>query len=140
MQNGLEQEKGDFYSSNDGSFNEKTYTWLREGTGGMFGGTAPASDVRFNGEEIPGILASGFVFFEDKDSGSKQAYGLAIFNQTRTFLDDFTGSDAFDVDYFPDIIDKKLRDCWVSSKDFNIDSHGGWLQTYYFKCERAPDK
>ncbi|MFH0884350.1 MAG: hypothetical protein V1861_01415 [Candidatus Micrarchaeota archaeon] len=140
MENGLAQEKDDFYSSNDGSYIEKTYTWLRESSGGTFGGMAPASDVKFNGEAIPSILASGFVFFEDKDSGSKQAYGLAIFNQTHTFLDDFTGSDAFDVDYFPPIIDKKLRDCWVYSKDFNIDSHGDWLQTYYFKCERAPDK
>ncbi|MFA5187208.1 MAG: hypothetical protein WC551_12085 [Patescibacteria group bacterium] len=140
MQAGLAQEKDDFYRSNDGSFEEKTYTWLREGPSGIFGDIAPAADVKFNGEEIPGILASGFTVFEDQDSGSRQAYGLAVFNQTRTFLDDFTGSDAFDVDYFPDIIDKKLRDCWVFSKDFNIDSHGGWLQTYYFKCERAPDK
>lgn len=138
MDRGLSQEKSDFYRSNDGTYEEKTYTWLREGSG-IFGGISPASDVKFNGEEIPEVLASGFIVFQAEGSSHRQAYGLAIFNTTRTFLDDFA-NDAFDVDYFPQIIDKKLRDCWTYSKDFNLDSQGGWLQTYYFKCERAPDK
>ena len=54
-------------------------------------------------------------------------------------LDGYTGSDAFDIWYFPDIIDKDLRDCWVSEKIINKNENG-WVSTYYFTCEKIYDK
>lgn len=140
LQGDLEKQKGEFYLSNTGVYTEKTYTWLREGTGGYLGESAPPTDVTFDGSHISSILASGFTVFENDAGGADQAYGVAIFNDTRTQLDGYTGSDTFDVGHFPQIIDKELRDCQVYTKDFNVDSDGGWLLAYYFKCARAVDK
>lgn len=142
VQDGLARQKSDFYLSNSGVYTEKTYSWFREGSEGGFlgGGASMYSDVEFDGENIMSILASGFTVFESKAGGSDKAYGLAIFNATSTALDGYTGSDTFDVTYFPSVIDKDLMDCWVYTKDFNVDSSGGWMLTYYFKCGRAVDK
>jgi len=142
LQDGLTRQKSEFYLSNSGEFSEKTYTWLREGSEGGFlgGGASMYTDVEFDGQSINSILASGFTVFENKAGGTDKAYGLAIFNATSTALDGYTGSDTFDISHSPSMIDKDLRDCWIYTKDFNVDSHGGWLLTYYFKCGRAIDK
>jgi hypothetical protein len=142
VQNGMARQKSDFYLSNTGVYTEKSYTWLREGSdgGGFLGGTAPPTDVLFDGTTITSIKASGFTVFDNEAGGSDKAYGLAIFNETHTALDGYTGSDTFDITYFPSMIDKDLKDCYVYTKDFNVDAHGGWLLTYYFKCARAVAK
>ncbi len=140
LQDALDAQKDKFYRENSGSYSEKTYTWLREASGGMFMSSAPASDVLFDGNAIATIQASGFISFENSGTGVREAYGAAIFNSSSTILDSYTGSDAFSIDYSPKMIDQKLRDCWVYSKDYNIDKAGGWLLTYLFRCERVLDK
>jgi hypothetical protein len=138
----MAKQRDDFYRANDGSFTEKSYKWLRQMPpgGGIVFDLAPASDVQFDDETISSIQASGFIVFENDDGGSEEAYGIAIFNDSRTVLDNYTGTDAFDVDYSSSIIDRRLRDCWAYTKDYNIDAEGGWLLTYYFRCERVLDK
>lgn len=142
VQDGMARQKSDFYLSHTGVYTEKAYTWLREGGdgGGFLGGTAPPTDVLFDGASINSIKASGFTVFENEAGGTDKAYGLAVFNETHTALDSYTGSDTFDITYFPSMIDKDLMGCNVYTKDFNVDAHGGWLLTYYFKCALATDK
>jgi hypothetical protein len=140
LQAALDSQKEEFYRKNDGSYSEKTFTWLRETSGGAFGGMAPASDVLFDDNAIPTIQACGFVSFENTATGAREAYGAAIFNDTHTLLDSYTASDAFSLAYSPEMIGQELRDCWTYTKDFNIDENGGWLLTYYFRCERVIDK
>jgi hypothetical protein len=131
-----------FYKEHDGVFSERNYTWLREGDGG--GGItfdkAPATDIRFDGQAIDSIAAFGYIVFEDKSGGSPVAYGAAIFKAKSTVLDGYTGSDAFDVDYFPSQKDGLLGDCWAYSKDYNVDQQDQWIITYNLRCERVSDK
>jgi hypothetical protein len=141
MDAALKAQADEFYHVNSGTFSEKRYTWLREGTGGFLGGGAsPASDVKFDGAEVAGIRAAGFTVFENKAGGRDRAWGVAVFNESRTALDNYTGSDTFGVTFFPSMIDKELVDCWIYSKDYNVDAQGGWLLSYLFKCEQAVDR
>jgi hypothetical protein len=139
MDDGLERVKSDFYKANDGSFDEKTYTWLRQPApqGGIVFDQAPYTDVTFDGKSIQSIQASGFAVFDDKASTFKEAYGLAIFKAKSTPLDNYTGSDAFNVYYFPQMIDKQLKDCWVYTKDYNVNPASEWFITYFFRCEKV---
>jgi hypothetical protein len=142
MDDALGRSALDFYKAHDGSFAERTYKWERRvlAPGGLSYDLAPATDVRFDGQEIRSILASGFISFEDDSDGSEYASGVAVFNESSTMLDGYTGTDAFSIDYHQQIIDKKLRDCWVTTKDYNVDAAGGWLLVYYFSCETVTDK
>ncbi len=142
MDDALENLSDGFYRTHDGAYTERTYRWERRVPleGGLAYDLAPISDVLFDGEEIRSILASGFVSFEEESTGAETALGVAIFNESRTMLDGYTGDDAFSVDYFPDLIDRKLRDCWIKTKDYNVDKDGGWLLSYYFECEKVYEK
>ncbi|MFH0738097.1 MAG: hypothetical protein V1827_05445 [Candidatus Micrarchaeota archaeon] len=140
LDEGLEDQKNDFYLSHDGSFTERTYTWLRQSPSFEEGVMAPASDVLFDGEPIESIRASGFTVFEDNSDNSMEAYGISIFKDQMTALDGYTGSDDFDIDYFPDLIDKELKDCQVYSKDLYLDEENDWMATYHIRCESALDK
>ncbi|HSB46406.1 MAG TPA: hypothetical protein VLD37_00200 [Candidatus Bilamarchaeum sp.] len=142
MTDGIDRLKSDFYKANDGKFDEKTYTWLRQPApqGGIVFDQAPYTDVTFDSKSITSIQASGFVVFDDTASTSKEAYGLAIFKAKSTPLDNYTGSDAFDVYYYPQMIDQKLRDCWTYTKDYNVNPASEWFVTYFFRCERAVAK
>ena len=139
LDDGLDAQKSDFYLSHEGRYTERTYKWLRQ-VPSFGGGMAPASDVLFDGQPIESIRGSGFTVFENKDDNSMEAYGISVFKDQMTGLDGYTGSDAFDIDYFPDIIDKELKDCWVYSKDLNLDEEEEWMVTYHIRCERALDK
>jgi hypothetical protein len=139
---GLDAQSADFYRENDGTFTEKRYTWEREGSGGGFLGSpgSSPSDIKFDGEEIASIRAVGFTVFENDAGGRDRARGVAIFNDSRTSLDAYTGDDTFGVTFFPSMIDKELVDCGIYLKDYNMDAKGGWMLSYYFRCERAIDK
>lgn len=126
-----------FYRTNDGSFTEKTYTWERIVPLGDGFSTSPASDVKFDGQAINNIEASGFVIFQDNAGESEQIRGVAIFRAKRTILDDYTSSDAFEIEYFPAMIDKTLEGCWMETRDYNVDLDGDWLITYRFQCENS---
>ncbi len=138
---GLTRIRHDFYSSRSGSFLERSYTWNAnpEAPPGEIGLSYQPTDVKFDGKAINSILASGFYVFTDKSDDSRYTSGLAIFRGTDTALDAYGFSDTFSIDYFPSIIDKKLRGCTVSGKDFSQDENG-WLVTYSFGCAQALDK
>lgn len=142
MGDGLAKVKDEFYRSNDGSFNEKTYTWLRHPPpqGGIVFDEGPYTDVTFDDESISSIQASGFVVFDDKASTFEKAYGVAIFKAKSTPLDSYTGSDAFDIYYFPQMIEAELKDCWAYTKDYNINPAQEWFVTYFFRCEKVIEK
>jgi hypothetical protein len=144
MDDSMSKVRTDFYRENSGSFLENSYTWKRirddlpPGAIGM--DKAPASDVTFDSQAINSIQASGFTVFTNTDTDDKDAYGFAIFTSLTTILDSYTGSDAFDIWYFPSLIDKDLRDCWVYEKVIEKNEEDDWVSTYYFQCERVYDK
>lgn len=137
--------KSAFYSDTTGSFSERTYTWTRipaeTAADEITFAAAPASDVKFDGEEISSIAASGFVTFTRLGDDEPEAiYGIAVFRARQTPLDSYTGSDAYDIEYFPKPIDKELRDCWTKGKDYNMNGRNETLVTYFFECEGMEDK
>lgn len=142
MNDGLSRSESDFYKENDGQFTQLNFTWLRQPPpeGGIVFDQAPYTDVEFDGESISTIQASGFIVFDEKSTVFKKAYGLAIFKAKSTPLDHYTGSDAFDVYYFPPMITKELRDCWVYTRDYNINPANEWFVTYFFRCEKVLEK
>jgi len=133
--------RNDFYSSHDGSFQEKSYIWQKTGSGtpGEIGLASPATDVKFGGNSIDAIEASGFYVFTDTSDDSYDCRGTAIFRGVSTPLDAYGSLDSFSIDYFPSIIDKKLRECSIENRDYSKDA-SGWLITYSFRCTRVVDK
>lgn len=133
--------RNEFYSSHDGTFQEKSYVWRKTGSGSSdeIGLVSPATDVRFGGNVIDAVEASGFYVFTDTSDDSSECRGSAIFRGVSTPLDAYTSTDSFSVDYFPSIIDKKLRDCTIENRDYSKDA-SGWLITYSFRCLRVVDK
>jgi len=141
LDTGMAKIRHDFYSSRSGSFLERSYTWNANPAAppGEIGLSYQPTDVKFDGKAINSILASGFYVFTDKSDDSRYTWGLAIFRGTDTALDAYGFSDTFSIDYFPTIIDKKLRNCTINNKDFSQDENG-WLVTYSFGCAQALDK
>ena len=143
LDEGLDKARTDFYRSNSGTYDERTYTWKRYSaniTPDEIVFPAPADDVKFDGASISSINASGFVVFNNTQNDIVRAYGLAIFQANNTKLDSYTGSDTFDIDYFPPIIDKELRDCQVYVQDYVFTPEDKLLITYFFKCEKVYNK
>ncbi|NYZ74222.1 hypothetical protein H0O00_03705, partial [Candidatus Micrarchaeota archaeon] len=117
----------------DGSFTENTYTWKRNvqlGDGSI--SVAPSTDILFDHRAVDSIEASGYIIFENKDNGRKDVGGVAICRAKQTILDNYTS--VFDIEYFPPTIHKHLYDCWMDTRDYNIDTEGDWLITYRFGC------
>ncbi|MEW6036311.1 MAG: hypothetical protein AB1529_06875 [Candidatus Micrarchaeota archaeon] len=133
--------ESDFYRENDGSFIQKNYTWVRKTLqpGGL-AYDAPADDVKFDGKAIASIEAFGYTVFEDQADDVKKAYGAAIFKAKTTPLDSYTGSDAFDINYFYQQENGLLKDCWAYTRDYNVNQADDWLVTYVFRCEKVLDK
>lgn len=140
MDDGLDTLSYNFYRTHSGTFTEKTYKWERTTPIGDEFMTAPASDIKFDNTVINSIEASGFVVFESSDGRIKEADGVAIFRAKQTMLDNYTGADTYDIEYFPSLIEYDLEDCWTLNKDYNVDMEGDWLITYKFACEDAQEK
>ncbi len=144
MEEGMSKIRADFYSEKSGTFRLKGYTWNRipsnASPGDIVFDTGPASDVKFDDAVIQSIQASGFVVFTNEETEVSETYGFAIFSELVTLLDSYDGSDAFDIWYFPPIIDKDLHDCWVYGKVVEKNEQGDWVSTYFFQCERITDK
>lgn len=142
LNDSIEKQGSEFYMTHSGRFSQTTYRYIREVPGGdsLSFDILPASDVLFDKKPILTIRAIGFTVFQNLDDGSEEAYGAAIFNDTRTVLDNYTGSDTFAIRFVPPVIDKNLQDCHSYTKDFNIDMEKNWLLTYFIKCEKISDK
>ncbi|MFN7990891.1 MAG: hypothetical protein U0R44_01905 [Candidatus Micrarchaeia archaeon] len=140
LSDGLEKARSAFYRTHDGKYTENTYTWEREPAtgGGIAFDQAPYTDVEFDKQSISSLWAIGFVVFTKDDSSSAQ--GTAVFKAKRTILDNYTGSDAFGIYFYPKPIDKKLGDCWVGTKDYSLNGAGDWILTYQFSCEKVMAK
>jgi len=142
LEDGLADIRDGFYRSHDGEFLDTKYTYSRvkidPDVGQIIIGVP--NDVKFDGEWDEGIVASGFYLFMETDEEVVGVEGLAIFQAKATLLDSYSAMDAFDIDYFPDFIDKELRDCYVDEKVYNKNENGDWLVTYGFQCEKALDK
>jgi hypothetical protein len=117
-----------------GQFTTSSYTWKRIHRDSIPGAIqaieSPASDMKFDGEVIDSVQGSGFSIFA---ADTTQIKGLVVFTDLVTILDGYTGSDAFDIDYFSTLIDKDLRECWVSEKIIERNANGP-VTTYYFEC------
>jgi hypothetical protein len=144
LADGMAKLSNEFYKKNDGSFTEKSYSWARipvdTDINDITFNAAPASDVTFDSISVKSIVASGFIVFKNNDDQTLQTYGIAIFKDKRTILDDYTGTGMFSVDYFPPSIDKKLRDCTVYKKDDYSNAGGDWIASYSFVCWKTYDK
>jgi len=140
LDTGLAKLQNDFYRINTGTFTETAYQWMRipanTNVGEITFDASPEGDVRFDNKTIKTIVASGFAVFKDNEDDSVQIYGLAVFKDKRTILDNYTGQDVFAVSYLPPTIAKKLRDCQVSSRDYYIAEGGDWFVSYSFRCWR----
>ncbi len=126
-----------FYRDASGTFNEKSYTWERVQTqsgGGIPIGPNPSTDVLFNGQKIDSIQASGFYVFTNQADSSQTALGVSIFQAKSTPLDSFTESDNFSVSYFPQMIDKNLSSCSITTKDYEYDAQNNWYIIYKYSC------
>ncbi len=137
LNDALDSGRDEFYRNNDGSFRESTYTWLRAAAAAPPGEiqiTAPATDVKFDGAAISSIAASGFTVFTDVSIDEAVAYGAAVFRARSTPLDNYSSTDLFIIDYVPGVIRGDLRDCRVYSREYAVDSAGGWLVSYLFRC------
>lgn len=139
---GMASAESKFYKENDGQFNQMNYTWFRypPPQGGIVIGQAPYTDVLFDGDAINTIQAFGYIVFQEKATEIEKAYGVAIFKAKSTPLDSYTGSDAFDIDYFYQQENGLLKDCWVYTRDYNVNLANEWFVTYSFRCERVRDK
>jgi hypothetical protein len=141
LENGLEKQRNKFYLEHNGAFNEKTYTWLRQNPNIGSGISFDTSDeVKFDNVSIKTIQASGFILFENKRDKTVETYGVSIFKDKKTRLDNYTGTDAFDIIYFSPLIDKNLHDCWTYEKEYDVDTSNAWFLTYYFHCEKVQNK
>jgi len=132
LQDELDGIRDSFYRTHDGSFTEESYTWERIVPLGDGISTAPATDILFDHSAVDSIEASGFIIFENKDDGQKDINGVAICRARQTILDNYTS--VFDIEYFPPMVNKHLRDCWMETRDYNMDIEGDWLITYRFGC------
>jgi hypothetical protein len=144
LDEGMKEQESEFYSNNSGSFTERTYTWARipmeTGMDEIVFDAAPEGDVRFDNKTVTSIVASGFTLFKNNDDNTSQAYGLAIFKDKRTILDNYTSTGAFSVDYFSPMIDKKLRDCSIYARGYYQTAREEWFVSYSFICPEAYDK
>ena len=135
IQEGVSKAQYDFYTENDGTFEETTYTWKRHVGEDILPGditidTAPLTDVRFDGEPIQSLRGVGLVVFDGE--GVSEVRGVLI------FLSDFTALDSkttFDIRYFPSLDHRNMEICLVKNKDMVMDSEENWISTYYIKCE-----
>ncbi|MBU0532099.1 hypothetical protein KKB44_01255 [Candidatus Micrarchaeota archaeon] len=139
----LAELRSDFYHDHSGVFDVNTYTWKRIPSNASPGeitiDAAPASDIKFDDTVIQSVQASGFIVFENTGTEEINTFGFAIFSEMITMLDSYTGSDAFDIYYFQEIIDKNLYDCWVYEKIVE-ENKNGYVSTYFFQCERVIEK
>ena len=135
LSDALDSARIDFYSGNSGSFQENRNVWVRtpvQAAPGELEGTAPASNVKFNGAAIESIEASGFIAFTNTGTDVSRAVGVAIFGANSTPLD---GLSNFTVVYFPPIINKSLGVCNVYDTLRQETPNGSPLLTYYFRCD-----
>jgi len=137
LDEGMARIPGEFYANHSGAFQETRYTWVKRTTAGGQDGITIGSNVNveFDGEAIGSLEASGFYVFTDVEEDS-EAYGLAIFRDSTTPLDDYGAADVFGIDYLS--LNKELRSCLITSRDYNSDE-GDLLITYSFRCARAYD-
>ncbi len=138
LDDGLDKARMEFYSENDGSFQETKYTWKRSQgpeakPGDITFEMAPINDVKFDGAGIESIQAFGAIVFEEEDY--TKAYGVVIFLDKMTVLDGYTGTDAFDIEYFHSTEHRNMNDCWVHSKDLSKNTEDEWVSTYFIRCE-----
>ncbi len=139
LSEGLDKVRLDFYRENDGSFEETRYTWKRAATADPMPGEvgfdlAPLTDVKFDGKTIDSLQGVGFAVFNGTSKNTK-ALGVVVVLDKMSMLDDYTGSDAFDVEYFPSVEHRYFKDCWVYSKDFSKNMDSEWVSTYFVQCE-----
>jgi hypothetical protein len=132
---GLAKIRSDYLHTASGQFTTDSYTWKRIPRDSMPGAISasetPASDLKFDGVVIDSVQGSGFSIFTSGDD--EDIFGLVIFSDLVTPLDSYTGTDAFDIDYHSTLIDKDLRDCWVTEKIIERNANGP-VSTYYFEC------
>ncbi len=134
----LKKISDDFYSDHQGSFNQKTYSWeLSPPPNDGSLSYSSYGDVKFTNKTIKSIQNSGFILFTEKESSTETIYGVAVFYDKTTILDDLS---TYDVSYSPVPISKILHKCATYTKDYNIDSNDKWSVTYYFKCNSISDK
>lgn len=137
LEDGLAKVRTQYMHTASGQFTTASYTWKRIHRDSIPGAIqaieAPASDMKFDGTVIDSVQGSAFSIFA---AGTTDIYGLVIFDAMVTPLDGYTGSDAFDIDYFSTLIDKDLRDCWVTEKIIERNANGP-VTTYYFECSKA---
>lgn len=139
LNDGLDKVRLDFYRENDGSFEETRYTWKRGASVDHMPGEigfdlAPLTDVKFDGKTITDLQGVGFAVFNGTSKNTK-ALGVIVVLDKMSILDDYTGSDAFDVEYFPSVDHRNFKDCWVYSKDFSKNMESEWVSTYFVQCE-----
>lgn len=136
MAEGIVKIRSRFYSGRSGTFQENTYSWSAEPSGGPGELMGVPAEVEFDGNAVPSIRASAFLVFTDVPSGTREAEGLAIFQAENTPLD---SAGTFSVRYLSPVIRKELEDCSSYSIDYNSDLEGRPLVTYFFICERVID-
>jgi len=142
LEEGMAKLKGDYYAGSTGLVREKSYTWARvpansTSDGIPLGVSAPATDLDFSGETIPGIMASGFIVFEHEDG--TEVYGLAIAKGSTTVLDGYSEGRNFYVSYAPYPIKKEIWGCHISSKEHYTNAQGEAMAEYFFRCDGVDD-
>ena len=140
----LKETESDFYRNNSGSFLERTYTWSRlpiqTDMNDITFDAAPATDVTFDNKSIDSIVGAGFIVFMNKADNSTLTQGTLIFKGTQTALDAYDGGALFSIDFFPAMIDKRLRDCATYAKDYLATSDGDGFVRYSFVCWETLNK
>lgn len=145
MDAGMEKLRSGFYGSNSGMFSEKSYTWARipgqTAADEITFAYAPADDVKFDGQSIDSLVASGFITFtRSGDDEPQDIYGLAIFRDRQTPLDNYTAGAAYHIRYYAPVIKKELKDCWTTDTEYDTNSKNETLITYFFSCGDMEDR
>jgi len=138
---GLAKLKSDYYANSSGLVREKSYTWERVPANSTsddlpVGVSAPATDLEFDGETIQGIMASGFITFEQE--GGTEVYGLAI-AKGNTILDGYSEERNFYIAYAPYPIKKEIWGCHIFSKEHYTNAQGDAMAEYFFRCDGVDD-
>ncbi len=131
----LVQIRDDFFKKYEGAFEQVTYKWKRSKTldsqpGDIVFDLAPLTDVKFDGNPISSIQATGFIVFDD--GVEPVSRGVAIFMNESPVLP-FSGG-SFDIEYFHSTEHRYMEDCTVTSEVLTKNMDGKWVTSSYLSC------
>ncbi|MBI5046867.1 hypothetical protein HZC07_04005 [Candidatus Micrarchaeota archaeon] len=130
---GINSTMYDFYNSNDGSFNQQTYSWQgNPNTPSNSITVEPYNYIKFEDVSESKLAGIGFTVFEPVSLSVKlsKSYGVAVVASNQSVLDTYRSPRQFYFNYFSI---RELTSCTVYLRN-SYQSASGILTVYNFRC------